>query len=325
MIGVLGSIKLRAAELLCFLVLLVGALFPVHAYAMDAAVASDSTSSNPIMLTIYNQHDGHFGAGCKVDIYHVATVNPDGTLAPITGFASYNLSWNVADSSSAQALANALEGYVLRDGITPTDSGVTDANGVIAFPKTQAELNPGYYLVLTESHTYGGQVHEPSPTLLALPHVDETGKADYQPSISLKFFEKPLNDMITIDVTKVWKGGNGNTPKEVIVQLLRDGEVFSTVILSESNGWHHAWENLSNAYKWNIVEKVVPDGYEVSVVKDRTFVAVINSYISDEELLPDTGGNEKLPQTGAMWWPVPLLLLGGLALFAFGAARRSRD
>ena len=34
----------------------------------------------------------------------------------------------------------------------------------------------------------------------------------------------------------------------------------------------------------------------------------------------NTGSNNtgKLPQTGQLWWPIPLLVLGGLGLLALG-------
>ena len=35
--------------------------------------------------------------------------------------------------------------------------------------------------------------------------------------------------------------------------------------------------------------------------------------------------DDVLPQTGQLWWPVPLLALGGMALFGLGWAQRRRS
>jgi len=45
------------------------------------------------------------------------------------------------------------------------------------------------------------------------------------------------------------------------------------------------------------------------VVQDGEEYLIINTY-------------SEIPQTGQLWWPVPLLLAGGLALIAAGLIRR---
>ena len=40
---------------------------------------------------------------------------------------------------------------------------------------------------------------------------------------------------------------------------------------------------------------------------------------------PPPGDTPKLPQTGQLWWPVPVLCAGGLSLFAAGAWLRKKD
>ena len=37
---------------------------------------------------------------------------------------------------------------------------------------------------------------------------------------------------------------------------------------------------------------------------------------------PDQPGNPTLPQTGQLWWPVPVLVAGGLLLIVIGLLRR---
>lgn len=40
---------------------------------------------------------------------------------------------------------------------------------------------------------------------------------------------------------------------------------------------------------------------------------------------PHTPGGKKLPQTGQLWWPVPVLTCGGLGCIVVGLLRRRRD
>ncbi|MBR5970688.1 MAG: Cna B-type domain-containing protein [Lachnospiraceae bacterium] len=40
--------------------------------------------------------------------------------------------------------------------------------------------------------------------------------------------------------------------------------------------------------------------------------------------IPEVLGARRLPQTGQLWWPVPLLAIGGIGLFAAGLIRRRR-
>ena len=40
---------------------------------------------------------------------------------------------------------------------------------------------------------------------------------------------------------------------------------------------------------------------------------------------PSSGGGKKLPQTGQLWWPVPLLICAGLGCIAVGLFRRRED
>ena len=134
------------------------------------------------------------------------------------------------------------------------------------------------------------------------------------------------------------------------MQLLRNGEVYDTVTLSEENGWSHTWTGLDKDDTWQVVEADVPDGYTVTVTREGITFVVTNTRSKDNpdepepgEEIPDnpppTGSQEPgeeipeepapqgpaLPQTGTLWWLVPLLACGGMALFLLGWARRRRE
>ncbi len=146
-------------------------------------------------------------------------------------------------------------------------------------------------------------------------------------------------------MVKVWNDKNhGNKRTESVeVQLLRDDIIYETVILSKKNNWRHIWNDLSDLYTWQVVEKTVPNGYTVSVNKEGITYTLTNTYKDTDsqssrvrERTPDVPGSEnpedsdnvsekekdeKLPQTGQLWWPVPVMTFIGMTLFVFGWIR----
>ncbi len=56
------------------------------------------------------------------------------------------------------------------------------------------------------------------------------------------------------------------------------------------------------------------------IVKDGKIFTITNTCNR-----PDTPKGGKLPQTGQLWWPVPVLLLAGLVLVIVGLLRRKED
>ncbi len=90
------------------------------------------------------------------------------------------------------------------------------------------------------------------------------------------------------------------------MQLLRDGKVFDTVTLSAANDWRYTWDELDESSKWTVVEKELED-YTVLVTQEGTTFVVTNTY------------DEGTPEN---WWPVPVLVAGGLLLIVIGVLRR---
>lgn len=338
---------LAAAVLACVLALAAWAAVPARAMAVEV---NQPDASAGISLIVKDQHDGVFNQGTQVDIYRVAEVGDNGALTPVGDFASLPVSWEVADESDARALADTLHAYVARDGFAATDTALTDGNGVASFPASSQALEPGYYLVLAQAHQTGNAWHRPVASLVALPHVYEDGTIEYAPIITLKYQE--YEETRSLDVLKVWEG-EGDPPKSVIIQLLRDGEVWRTAVLSEANGWHVTWTGLDPQYEWMVLEENVAEGYTVSLVEGNGIVAVTNTLYNDPTEEPEnpdnptnpdgpdnpnggepggstgdgsgSGTDSKLPQTGQLWWPVAALLVAGVALLLAGVSRKLRS
>lgn len=143
----------------------------------------------------------------------------------------------------------------------------------------------------------------------------------YDVTVNPKYSSQPeSDDRITRKVLKVWKdeGNEKSRPEEVIVQLLQDGAVYDTVALNAANNWRYTWENLDGNSRWTMVEKEMDD-YTVTVTREGVTFVVTNTYTGDTPAAPPGKPAEpKLPQTGQLWWPVPVLLAVGLLLVLIG-------
>ncbi|MBQ4051850.1 MAG: Cna B-type domain-containing protein [Oscillospiraceae bacterium] len=88
----------------------------------------------------------------------------------------------------------------------------------------------------------------------------------------------------TLTVHKVWNdNGSDLRPGSIDVDLLRDGEVYDSVSLSESNQWSYTWDKLNDRYDWSVSESGVPDGYEADYSRDGTVVMIVNTLTEEIE------------------------------------------
>jgi uncharacterized surface anchored protein len=143
---------------------------------------------------------------------------------------------------------------------------------------------------------------------------------------------------ISLTVTKVWEdeANPDHRPDSVTVNLYGNGEEVSQKTLSEENNWTYTWEELDASVNWEIMEVDVPEGYTVTVVPNGQNYVVTNTWEKskddpdpEETPTPDPGDtpstSTKLPQTGQLWWPVPLFGAVGLCLFLWGWALRQNQ
>ena len=123
-------------------------------------------------------------------------------------------------------------------------------------------------------------------------------------------------------VTKLWQdaGNTTNRPKEVTVQIFKDGALHDTQVLNAQNNWSYNWQVSSEDYsKWTVVEQSVSSHYTVTVKQNGTNFSVINTR---------KGANPDIPQTGDSFTPLPWILLmciSGMLLLLLGWYSRRRQ
>ena len=170
------------------------------------------------------------------------------------------------------------------------------------------DLTLGVYLVKQVNATANFAIC--GPFLVTVPIQNESG-FEYDVNASPKLDAVRL---ITITIQVVWNVGDGvQIPNSVTVQLLKDGEVIETAILSKENNWQIAYDAM-----------LLSDDYDVKVID---LPAGFTSTYSQKEFIFTVVNTSSLAQTGQLIWPIPVLSMAGLAflLAGFALLRKSED
>lgn len=364
------------AVLVCVLIL-------VMSMPQLASAAGKIELNKDVSLTI-SYHDDTSGKSVPITaarfaMYRIATVDEYGEFTLTDEFTKYRVDYKLdfditgKNDEAWRTLAETLEGYVSRDallGKLPVAAeGKTDAGGMLTLRPTafaaegsQVKSAAGLYLVLGDRCSQNGYYYDASPFIVMLPSLDmQTNTWRYDAAAEPKHESRSIpspSHTLTRKALKMWNDSENPQarPDEIKVQLLRNGVVYQTVTLSESNRWQYTWTGLSSAYTWTLAE-VTPSKYTVGIVQEGITFVLTNTYSADlpveppdEPNNPDnpdnpnnpnnpnnpskpgtpgqpgsngsgSTGDSKLPQTGQLWWPVPFLLAGGLLMIAFGLFR----
>ncbi|MDL2235636.1 Cna B-type domain-containing protein [Christensenellaceae bacterium OttesenSCG-928-L17] len=256
-------------------------------------------------------------------IYKVANVSDAVRFTLTPAFAGYAIDLGSIETTSQwQTLSETVAGYVTNDSIEATRTGTTAADGTITF----TDLSVGIYLVMGAQHRAGDSVYTPTPFMICLPNLNEaTDRWVYDVTSAVKYerTQDPVEELINITVVKIWDDATytGVRPTQVSIQLLRNGRVYDTVTLSGTgNRWSYTWRGLSAQDSWQVAEVGRMVGYRVSVRQDGNTFYVTNTFdareVTEDDEIPL--GFPTLPQTGQLWWPVPILAMAGLLLFTMG-------
>ena len=237
----------------------------------------------------------------QVSLYRVADENYN----LVDSFSRYSIDLK----QDVQGAANALENRILMDGIEADTCVTSDSVGNASF----TGLESGIYLVVGKEVFQDGVFYMPQVSLVSL-------SGDLSVDLKYEMSDKPSR----IHVLKVWKKDNKKSrPKSIEVCLLRsDGIVVDRVVLNSDNQWSNTWENLSTLYTYRVMETSVPSGYKESCTREKDTIVLTNTgNLTDKVEKKD----EVLPNSGQLWWPVPVLLFVGLVLFGLGRHLKNEE
>ncbi len=277
---------------------------------VPAVSAAGLIEEKAVSLTISSQYDGTPLVGASFSLYRVAEVDERGELNTVPPFEAFDVETRGENDAVWMAVTAALTDYVLQEEVAPYATGVTDANGVLAFPAEGEALDKGLYLVMGDAHGQGEETYETTPFLVMLPSLDPV-KNEWVYDVCVNAKHKPLpKDTVSYTVEKVWtdKDHENMRPEYITVTLLRNGEPYQTVRIYGPS-WSHTWEGLDPDSVWSIAELDVT-GYVSQIRQDGFTFVITNTYTPE------------LPQTGQLDWPVPVMVVCGLCLFAAGYVLR---
>lgn len=299
------NVKIVKNMIACFCLLLFGFVISPE---VQAAEASGSRS-----LILFHAHEdgGSYVTDVEFSLYYVA--DEAGNLAG--AFKDYQVSLEETESTGLKNTAETLEGYTIKDKIVPLDSAKTDENGIAVFPASDT-LEEGIYLITGKSYSTDTYICNIEPFLISLPNKDR----DINIESKFELYERDLK--LQMRVVKIWKDQTTSyRPSEIEAELIDEsGNIYETVILNQENNWRYVWDDLPEGHVWSVIEKDVPEYYTVSSERDGLTVHLTNT--SEKEDTPTEG---KLPQTGILWWPVPVLAAAGLICIVLGLIRRQKD
>ena len=94
---------------------------------------------------------------------------------------------------------------------------------------------------------------------------------------------------------------------------MQDGQHIDTVILNSENNWHHIFKDLPADHVYTLNEVLGADVYyepEYSI-ENGVYVITNRRTVTPTPTAP-------IPETGQLWWPVPILAGAGMILFVIG-------
>ena len=266
-------------------------------------------------LTLHYQKEGTAFSNLQIGIYRVAEAYPDGSFQLIEPYVSYPI--NIHDITMQDQwnhVVQTLSAYIVADHITPDYEATTDENGAVCF----SGLDTGLYFVreVVAENTSGTYIFNQFMVYVPTPQQDGTYIYAVEANPKCTNFV-PKNQY---SVTKLWQDGGDQyfRPKEVTVDIFRDGVLYETQILNADNNWSYTWYVSDEEHSvWTVTERTVPDNYKVTIQQNGSHFSIINT----RPTTPD------IPQTGDSFTPllwIVLMCFSGIMLVIFGIYSRRR-
>lgn len=286
----------------------------------------------------FSPEDGIDLTGMQFDLYRVADVRENGETQLCNDFASLDADISLTPTDAWAAVATGAASLVRRNGLAPEQSVRLNEDGVAHFPESGKKIAAGIYLVFPRTLEIDGRKVGGSPTLVALPLSD--GGWNY--NVRVKPKGGTVNTEDYLEVLKIWddKGFEKQRPESVLVDLYCDGVLVDTQEISDDMQWKYRWEpipvwrslgqagngpgsdvTVEGEHSWYVIERNA-EGYRTSYALGGSRRIVITNTIRGDA--PPASG-DKLPQTGALWWPVPILILAGVSLMYLGKVMEKKE
>ena len=265
-------------------------LFTRYPLIVNATINIDTSCS----LTLEYQHGEKKFNDLDIKIIRVAEISEDGTYSMINDFSKYPINIDgISSQKEWNLIASTLSAYVYANKIPSTQIQKTNNSGVVSFNTLQT----GLYLVLPVNFETSTEIYTFDAFLISLPNNSKSDTLVYDviAKPKSKVYENKSND-IEYKVVKHWKdnGYVNQRPKDIQVDILKNGIIETTQTLSSKNNWSYSWKSPNDGSIWQVVERNVPNNYTVTSVNNGTTIIITNTYNYNNENPPNTGNTANL-------------------------------
>ena len=294
------AVRNKAKKTISSMIALVAVLlivFSASAVKGEGALP-DLDRTGSITVILYDKTDDHSALPGEFKLFFVARAEVSGhDLGYVYNEDFADCGLPLSDLN-ADGLAEAFSAYAAEHGAAGITGTQLEEGGEIF-----TDLAAGLYLVEEIGSVEG---YEPiSPFLVCIPMTDSDGSGwIYDIIASPKAEPSAPPEYEERTVRKVWVDeDNPSRPVSVTVRLMMDGTEIDSVILNEANEWTYTWTELPAGHSYTVAEDV-PFEYVVSYAYGEYEIVVTNT--------------ARLPRTGQLKWPIPVLAVSGAALLALG-------
>lgn len=286
---------------------------------MQALAAGSIDLSHAHSLTVTAVYAQNPISGMKFDAYLISTVDECGELTVLDRYRDFadDLDIRGKNDDDWQKMAQVLAREISLDtNLKPSRSAVTDADGVAKF----GDISMGLYLIVGSGVEKDGYVYSTSPFFVMLPEQDPSSNTwNYHVVANAKPGREPVK--ADFEVIKIWKDDchKDRRPKSITINLICDGEVYDTIKLPHNGAWSYTWENLETNHEWTVTEKK-ENGYKDPDIQQEGNTFIVTN-TCNQPAKPTEPGKPTIPQTGQLWWPVPVLIAAGLLFVVIGLLR----
>lgn len=214
----------------------------------------------------------------KFDLFKIGKVS-GGEVELFDEFAKYRVDMESKSAADTMTL------YLKKDKVAPFKSAITNASKEAVFNN----LDRGVYLVAGNSFVEDYCHYYLKSFIVYIPYNDGNTE-NWNVRAEAKYEYKDYREeVLSVNVLKMWCGITiGDPYPEIKVLLLRNWEVYDTVILNEENNWKYEWKNLDAQYIWNVVEETVPIPFMVSIEQEDELHTLTNTDDSEEPSDPSS-------------------------------------
>ncbi|MBE5758649.1 MAG: Cna B-type domain-containing protein [Clostridiales bacterium] len=296
--------KKRILSLILLLLICISSVSPLCAFAAE-----------DLSLTLHYQKNETAFSDLPIGIYLVAKALPNGTYQLVEPFASYPINiYGITTQEQWQDIAQTVYSYIVAGQIQPTDEKTTAENGSVSFTGLEA----GLYFVREVSTETNDGIYVFNQLMVYVPTPKPDGTYLYQVEAKPKC--TGFTPKTQYSVTKLWQdsGYQNNRPKEILVNIYKDGVLFETQTLHAENNWTYNWYvSQEDHSKWTVAEKASSSVYQVKIQQNGSYFSIINTYRTTPDV-PKTGDSF----TPMLW--VILLCFSGVMLVILGYYSRRK-